>query len=66
MKNKNIKMVSDIYWVMLDLKNNYNSDVNLRTIDLQEYIRKEFLKLTEEAMIWLADDEREKQNLDLD
>jgi len=66
MKNKNIKMVSDIYWVMLDLKNNYNSDVNLRTIDLQEYMRKEFLKLTEEAIIWLADDEREKQNLDLD
>lgn len=49
------KNISDIYWVMYSLIQEY----------WKENLDKEFEKLKSKAIEWLADDEREKMESDL-
>lgn len=49
------KNISDIYWVMYSLIQEY----------WKENLEKEFDKLKSKAIEWLADDEREKMESDL-
>lgn len=49
------KNISDIYWVMYSLIQEY----------WKENLDKEFDKLKSKAIEWLADDEREKMESDL-
>jgi len=53
--------------VLYGFKQDYKFDLELqKQFTEQEYIRKEFLKITDKAMEWLADDDLQENDIDLD
>jgi len=62
-----IKTIWEIYGVLYGFKQDYKFDLELqKQFTEQEYIRKEFLKITDKAMEWLADDDLQENDIDLD
>ena len=53
--NNKIKVIWDMYWIMLTLKEEY--DTKKIKEDFVDFARKEINKISEKAIEWLVDDE---------
>lgn len=50
------KRIGEIYWVLLDLKQEFDNTDNT---DFYKYAHAEIKKLTDSAIEWMAEDERD-------